>query len=67
MALGCLTPHTGEFLGLSESSVSLCTNADINLGGGLAKIYVLAHTPVTDQDKKYWRDLKVRCTVSALS
>lgn len=66
MALGCSIPHTGEFLELSESSVSLCTNADKNLGG-LAKMYVLAHTPATDQDKKYLRALKVRCNVSALS
>lgn len=33
MALGCSIPHTGEFLELSESSVSLCKNADKNLGG----------------------------------
>lgn len=65
-ALWCSAPHTGEFLELSESSVSLCTNADKNLGG-LAKMYVLAHTLATDQDEKYWRDLKVRCSVSALS
>lgn len=65
-ALGCSAPHTGQCLELSESSVSLCTHADKNLGG-LAKMYVLAHTPAPDQDKKYQRDLKVRCTVSALS
>lgn len=55
---GARPPGTGVLLGLPETSVSLYTNTHENLW--VFWKGVLAHTPVTDKNKKYLRDLKVR-------